>query len=160
MSVEQTHEERETLSVDVELPGHDPRTTTSLFTRTRKALIERDGTCWICGCADAHDAPLQAHHYPVERSLATAWDWPRFIRDCKAGAWGAHAQAFDWDRFDPANPYAFVDDMTVNGRLLCEPHHIGRDEGIHDLPHPLWVWQRYAPEGYKLSSVEIVHHQS
>lgn len=41
MSVEQTHVERETLSVEVNLPGHAPRTETSLFERTRKALIER-----------------------------------------------------------------------------------------------------------------------
>ena len=160
MSVDQTHEEKQTLSVEVNLPGHAPRTQTSLFERTRKALIERDGGCWICGCLNTHDAPLQSHHYPVERSLATAWDWPRFIRDCKAGAWGVHAQAFDWDSFNPANPYSFVDDQTVNGMLLCESHHIGKDTGIHTMPHPLWVWQRYAPDGYRLSDVEIVHHQS
>jgi len=159
MSVKQTHVERETLAVEVNIPGHAPRVETSLFERTRKALIAREGGCWICGAKDSHDAPLQSHHYPVERSLATGWDWPRFIRDCKAGAWGPHAQAFDWDHFDPANPYTFVDDQTVNGRLLCEAHHIGKDTGIHAMPHPLWVWQRYAPEGYKLSDVEIVHHQ-
>ena len=159
MNVEQTHVERETLAVEVNIPGHAPRTETSLFERTRKALIARDGCCWICGAKDSKESPLQSHHYPVERSLATAWDWPRFIRDCKAGAWGPHAQAFDWDSFDPASPYTFVDDQTVNGMLLCNVHHIGKDTGIHAMPHPLWVWQRYAPEGYRLSDVEIVHHQ-
>ncbi len=160
MSVEQTHVERETLSVEVNLPGHAPRTETSLFERTRKALIAREGGCFICGAIDSKDAPLEAHHHPCERSLATAWDWPRFIRDCKAGGWGVHAQAFDWDHFDPANPYTFVDDMTANGMLLCPAHHRFKDEGIHKLDFPRWVWQRYAPDGYQLSDVEIVHHQS
>jgi len=160
VSVEQTHVERETLTVEVNIPGHAPRTETNLFERTRKALIAREGGCWICGAKDSKESPLQSHHYPVERSLATAWDWPRFIRDCKAGMWGPHAQAFDWDTFDPvSDPYKFVDDQTVNGLLLCEAHHIGKDQGIHTMPHPLWVWQRYAPEGYRLSDVEIVHHQ-
>ena len=159
MSVEQTHVERETLSVEVNLPGHAPRAETSLFERTRKALIERDGCCWICGAPDSKESPLQAHHHPCERSLATAWDWPRFIRDAKLGAWGVHAQAFDWGHFDPSDPYTFVDNMEANGMLLCELHHIAKDAGIHDLPHPLWIWQRYAPEGYKLSDVEIIHHQ-
>ena len=51
-----------------------------------------------------------------------------------------------------------VDQFVLRGRR-CEAHHIGKDEGIHTMPHPLWVWQRYAPEGYRLSDVEIVHHQ-
>lgn len=160
--VEQVHEERETLAVDVEIPGHAPRTTTALFVHSKRELLAREGArCWICGCtAEETGHPLEAHHYPVERSLATAWDWPRFIRDCRAGAWGAPAQAFDWGSFDPAtDPYAFVDDMRVNGMLLCKAHHTGKDEGIHMLPWPLWIWQRYAPEGYKLSDVEIAHHE-
>ena len=79
MSVEQTHEERETLAVDVELPGHAPRTETSLFERTKKALHAREnGRCFLCGQTEAETGmPHEAHHHPVERSLATAWDWPR-----------------------------------------------------------------------------------
>lgn len=162
MSVRDTHEEKETLVVDVNIPGHDPRTTTALFTHTKKLLIEREGgRCWICGqTAEETGHPLEAHHHPVERSLTMAWDWQRFMKDCKEGAWGTHAQAFDWNNFDPIkDPYKFVDDMTVNGRLLCKAHHTGKDEGIHEMPFPLWVWQRYAPEGYKMSDVEIIHHE-
>ena len=47
--------------------------------------------------------------------------------------------------------------MSVNGLLLCKKHHTGKDEGIHDLPHPLWIWQKYAPEGCKMSDVEVIH---
>ena len=71
--VTQTHEEKNTFTVDVNLPGHDPRVTTALFTRTRKHLLERDGgRCWVCNCTAAETGhPLEAHHYPIERSFAT-----------------------------------------------------------------------------------------
>ena len=159
-SVEEVHEEKETLSVEVEIPGHAPRgAATPLFERSKKILMERvGGRCFICNGTESEVGFLQAHHYPVERSLATAWDWPRFIADCKAGKWGVYCQAFHWEGFDPdKDPYQFVDDMSCNGLLLCQAHHIGKDEGIHDLPHPLWIWQKYAPEGYKLSDVEVIH---
>ncbi len=159
-TVSEVHEEKETLSVDVEIPGHAPRgAATPLFIRTKKMLVERvGGRCYVCNGTEAEVGPLQAHHYPVERSLATAWDWPRFIADCQAGKWGVYCQAFHWAGFDPAkDPYQFVDDMSVNGLLLCQKHHIGKDEGIHTLPHPLWIWQKYAPEGYKMSDVEVIH---
>jgi len=155
-NVQQIHEEKETLSVEVNIPGHAPRTELPIFERTRKLLIAAvEGKCWICG--ETEDP--EAHHFPVERSLATAWDWVKFQEDCKAGLWGERAKGFDWSTFDPKDPYTFVDDMMVNGLLLCKKHHTGKDEGIHEIPHPLWVWQRYAPEGYKMSDVEIIHHE-
>jgi len=57
-----------------------------------------------------------------------------------------------------ADPYLFVDDMTVNGKLLAKQFHIGNDEGIHDLPMPVYLAQGWLVEGYKFSSIEIIHH--
>lgn len=160
MSVTEIHVEKETLAVAVNLPGHEARATTPLFTRTRKALLAREGgRCWICGRTEATAGPLHSHHYPIERSLANMIDWARFQKDCEAGLWGPHAQAFDWKSFDPANPYSFVDDQTVNGLLLCRDHHIGANQGVHAMPHPLWLAQKYGIEGYRYSDVEIIHHQ-
>lgn len=68
---------------------------------------------------------------------------------------------FDWVHFDqqqPMDPYLFVDDMRVNGMTLCADHHIGKDQGIHLLPHPIWLAQRYGQDGYKFSEVEVIHH--
>ncbi len=161
MSVEQQHAERETLSVEVNIPGHDPRVTTELFRTSKAALIKRDGgRCYICGrTAEESGHPLESHHYPVERSLAMAWDWPRFIRDAKLGSWGPHAQAFDWGSFDPkTDPYQFVDDQTVNGMLLCKEDHTGKDSGIHMLPWPLWIWRKYVPEGYEIRPGKDMKH--
>jgi hypothetical protein len=158
--VTQIHEEKETLSVEINIPGHDPRTTTALFTRTRKQLIEREGgRCFICNAtAEQSGHPLEAHHHPIERSLAEMIDWERFKTDAQSGYWGAHIQAFDWDNFTDWTQ--FVDDMTVNGMLLCKPHHTVKDSGIHTLPFPLWIAQKYAKEGYQFSNVEVIHHNT
>ena len=152
-NVTEIHEEKNTFQVDVFLPGHEPRTTTPLFSRSRLHLIERDKVCYICGAPNSHAAPLQAHHWPIERSFAEMIDWSasaQIRRDFPQFGWGS---------FDESDPYSFVDDMNVNGRLLCAAHHIGRDEGVHDLPEPVWLAQRYGKEGYKFSDVEIIHHE-
>lgn len=156
MPVTDTHEERETLSVDVLLPGHAARVTTPLFTRTRHELLTREGArCYVCGCTADEVGPLEAHHHPIERCFAEAIDWgpaSRVRRDFPA---------FDWAAFDRAgqDPYLFVDDMRTNGLLLCKAHHTGKDEGIHDLPFPIWIAQRYGREGYRFSAAEVLHHE-
>lgn len=155
MPVTEVHEERETLTVDILIPGHDPRVTTPLFKKSRAHLIEREGgRCNVCGCtAEETGHPLEAHHYPIERSMAEMIDWSPGSQIRK------DFQNFGWGSFDESNPYTFVDDMNVNGLLLCKAHHTGKDEGIHDMPHPLWVAQKYGKEGYKFSNVEIIHHE-
>ena len=54
-TVSEVHEEKETLSVDVEIPGHAPRgAATPLFIRTKRILMERmDGRCFICNGTEA-----------------------------------------------------------------------------------------------------------
>ena len=93
------HEQKDTIAVDVIVPGHDARgSATPLFHKTRLQLIEREkGKCWLSGMtAKQAGAPLEAHHYPVERCFAERWDWTRFSKDCQAGHWGPYAKAFDW----------------------------------------------------------------
>lgn len=172
MPVTEMHEEKNTFVVDINLPGHDPRgAATPLFNRSRKALIEREGgKCWMSGLTADELGPLEAHHYPIERCFAEGIDWVRFSNDCKFGHWGPYAAAFDWNKFFdgaprgddgklvPVDPYLFVDDMTVNGRLLGKRYHTGKDEGVHDLPEPIWLVQRYMREGYQFSKTETIHH--
>lgn len=155
MSVDQIHEEKETLSVDINIPGHDPRVCTPLFRKSRQHLIEREGgRCNVCGrTAEESGHPLEAHHFPIERSMAEMIDWSPGSQIRK------DFPNFGWGSFDEADPYTFVDDMNVNGLLLCKGHHTGKDEGIHAIPHPLWVAQKYGKEGYQFSGVEIIHHE-
>lgn len=151
MDVTQIHEEKNTFQVDVNIPGHEPRVTTPLFTKTRLHLIERDKCCYVCGSPHSKEHPLEAHHWPIERSFAEMIDWSEGSQIRK------DYPNFGWGSFDEANPYTFVDDMNVNGRLLCKSHHIGKDEGVHALPEPVWLAQRYGKEGYKFSEIEILH---
>jgi hypothetical protein len=179
------HVEKETLQVAVYVPAHGKREGSSpLFDHSRDKLIAREGgRCWVCGrTAEEAGHPLEAHHHPVERCFAEEMDWELIRDDCLKGAWGPSAQAFDWvgffegaaqvtvhvdaDLVEPAHDYAylqpkdvylFVDDMTVNGELLCKDHHTVGDEGKHTLPYPIWVAQRYAREGVKFSDREVIH---
>lgn len=153
MSVTQAHELKETLTVDVITPGHAPRETTSLFTRTKRALMARQNPprCWICQrTAEESGYPLEAHHLGVERSFAEgAIDWERVKEDYPH---------FDWATFDPADPYAFVDNMDAQGLLLCKTHHTGKGTGIHTLPWPLFVLQRYLKDGAQFTPTQTIHH--
>jgi hypothetical protein len=186
MSVTDSHEEKNTFVVDVILPGHEARgAATPLFVRTRKQLIAREqGKCWVTGLtAEDLGAPLEAHHYPIERCFAEAVDWVRFANDCKFGHWGVWAAGFNWDKFlegatdeqvevpatasKPAytahfkrvvDPYLFVDDMTVNGRLLGKASHTGKDGGVHTVPEPIFYARKFLHEAYKFSQFEIIHH--
>lgn len=181
MSVTDIHEEKNTFQVDVFLPGHDPRVTTALFRKSRLWLLDKvDGKCWICQRTHEQTGhPIEAHHYPIERSFAGMtdfspgsiirgeypdFDWATFS---EGAVWehfpayidpdtGEHVPEGQWYR--PKDPYLFVDDMKVNGRALCKAHHIGKDQGVHDLPEPIWLAQRYAMSGVKFSHLEIIHH--
>ena len=166
MPVTETHDEKETLHVEVLLPGHDERgSASSLFVHSKKQLAARDGNrCWICQRTPDEAGPLESHHAFIERSTAMGIDWSLVRRDCEAGEFGMTqgqrdaAKAFDWSGFDPANPYAFVDNQLVNGVLLCKEHHTHLDSGIHTVPYPLFLFQRYAREGYQFSAAEVIHH--
>jgi len=155
------HEQKETLTVDVDIPEHDKRVTTPLFTKTKRLLmkvggalgfnIKREpGRCWICNKTEQElGQPLEAHHYGIERCYLDA-----NIR------WNVVQQdfpLFDWKNFDPANPVQFVDNMASQGVLLCKAHHTGKDTGIHDLPHSIWIMQRYLADGTRFSPNEVIH---
>ena len=160
-NVTEVHEEKQTLSVDINLPGHEPRTTTTLFRHTRQQLLDKEGhRCWICGrTPEQTGKPAQVHHNPIERSLSNGIDFKLVERDCKAGMYGEDAQGFDWEAFFAAGDvYAFVDNALVNGRVLCPEHHIESDSGIHNLPYPIHLAQRYLKAGYKFSDKEVICH--
>lgn len=154
------YEEKETLSVDVFLPERKVRTATPLFHHTRDSLLKMETGCYICGTKEN----LEAHHSPVEHSEMNSTDWALIATDAANGEIGFTqrqrdaAKAFDFADIEK-DPERFVDDMRVNGLLLCKSHHIGKDEGIHCMPHSLWIAQKYAKEGYQFSKIEKIHHE-
>ena len=151
--VTETHEEKLTLSVDVEIGAHAERgAATPLFERTRKEYMDKmGGRCWICGADEAEAGePLQLHHKHIERCYAEEdIDWAKVKED---------APDFPWGTFDPADPYSFVDDCNYNGLILCRKHHTERDSGTHMLPNSLWVMQRYLKNKARFSPTEVIEH--
>jgi hypothetical protein len=162
MSVTENHEEKETLVIDVTLPGHDQRVTTPLFERTRAELIKlEDGRSFVTGKTAAEaGSPLESHHFFIERCLAEAADWDEFrkyVGRLKSIVDRAHA-------FCEANPelddiMTFVDDQTVNGMLIEKHLHTGAGEGIHAVPFPLWQFWCYGKDGFKFSGTDCVYHE-
>lgn len=144
------HQEHMTYKVVINIPAHEDRVATPLFIHTRHELLETDTTCYICNrTAEEAGHPLEVHHHPIERSLANMVDWELVKRDFPN---------FDWDQFDPTDPYFFVDDMRYNGVVLCKEHHIGKNQGIHMMPYPFWIIQRYAKAGYQFTDEFVIQH--
>jgi hypothetical protein len=146
------HEEKEKFSIDILAPGHDKRTQSEVYVRTRKAQLLITPRCWICQrTAEEVGQPLESHHMAVEWQFAKGnIDWEMVKKDFPH---------FAWDTFDPsADPYKFVDDMTVQGLILCKEHHTGKDTGIHFTPFPIWIMQRYLKDKTQWSpTIQVVH---
>lgn len=179
-----SHELTKTLHIDIMVPDGPKRVETALYRRSRGDLIEREGgRCWACGRTEEETGhPIEAHHHPIERSLAPKIDYERLAKRCKEGWHGPYAQQFDWEKFfadakrvkihvgepgdlrvveflAPQDIYMFVDDMRVNGRLLCFDHHRGVDSSEHETTEPLFMGEVYIVNGFKFSPNEIICHE-
>ena len=155
MPVTDNHEEKGTLTVDVIIPGHDPRVDTPEYRQSHIEAVKRDGGCLVCGKADT----LETHHVFVERcmtnlvdrgSLETMLNW---IHNASAAAIAQLASLSS-----DADMMQFVD-STANLLTLCHDHHLGKDEGIHMMDFPRWAAQWYGVEGYQYTADETLHHE-
>lgn len=160
--VTQDHDEKETIVIDVTLPGHDARVTTPLFSRTRDELIKREGNrSFVTGKTEEEvGSPLEAHHFFLERCLANAVDWTEFCRYI-ADMTTMFERANEFCKANPAldDVMMFCDDMTVNGMLIEKKLHTGEGEGIHFLPFPLWQLWRYGKQGFVFDHGDAVYHE-
>jgi hypothetical protein len=158
--VTETHLEKETLTVEVFLPGHEERTTTALFARSRMTAAALIGErCCVCGRDESVAGSTEWHHL-FERSLANAIDWEdaRSMVAFFYAAFGRLKAYFDAHPDAPDDIIEFIDDMTVNGMPLCAEHHRLAGTGLHNLPWPLWMAQWYGREGYQFSPAELLVH--
>ncbi len=128
------HEVKETIEIDVYYPDHCKREASDLFERSRHHLIdELDTPCFICGSKENREL----HHYYVEWAAADSIDWNGKIREDHPN--------FDWTTFK--EPTDFVD-SEYNMMVLCQVHHRHKDHGIHMLPYPLWILQKYVKSDF------------
>lgn len=129
------HELKETLTVDVWYPDHPPRKETDLFRKSRHHVIDvQDTPCWVCGSKEEREL----HHFHVEWAFSDAADWDH-MRELHPD--------FDWSTFK--EPKDFVD-SEYNMLVLCAKHHRLKDHGIHNLPYPIWVAQKFVKADFKL----------
>ncbi|MEM0174030.1 MAG: hypothetical protein QXI16_05960 [Sulfolobaceae archaeon] len=123
------HEVKEDIQIDIYYPDHPPRKESELFRKSRQHLIdELDTPCFICGSKEDREL----HHYYVEWAEADAIDWNGKIRTDHPN--------FDWSKFK--SPEDFVD-SEYNMMVLCKKHHRLKDHGIHMMPYPNWIIQKY-----------------
>lgn len=134
------HEMREQITIDIFYPDHSPRTESPLFTQTKHHLIKVLNTpCWICGSKENREV----HHFHVEWADADGVDWDKMRT--------LHPN-FPWSTFK--EPKDFVD-SEYNMMVLCEKHHRGKDHGIHLLPYPIWIMQREQKADFVFAPDEV-----
>jgi len=136
----------------VNYPEHEERKTTSIFRKTRHTLInEKKLTCFICGVGSSKDHPLEVHHFYCEKYAQTMINWEKFgefAKNCYNIQTGEKLAAnFDWLAVKQ-NPDIFVDSV-YNMVVLCKQHHTSGNKGIHHVPFPDWILQKYPSDGYE-----------
>lgn len=129
------HTEQLTIRIFIAYPEHAPRESDKhyrVFNETRERM-KRLGLlkCWINNADCVGD--IELHHSAVEYSLAQDVDISKFNE-----AYGLHI----------TDDSEFEDYINSEGGLLpiCVFHHRSHG-GIHALPQPLWVVQRFLRDG-------------
>jgi hypothetical protein len=144
---------KETLSYSIHYPSHPPRENTPLYNHNQKLLCEiNDIPCLICGRnRKTNQAQTEAHHL-MRHSSMNSIDWIEFGRKAQSIY---HMQTgicigagFDWTEV-AKNPSLFVDSPS-NLLILCQEHHRGSHEGIHNLPMPDWLLQIAPKQGFQV----------
>ena len=135
----------------VQYPVNGPRKETAIYRQTHKELIyNKNIPCFICGRhhlekVDGKNVHLETHHFFCTKAAQNAVDWTAFGNQAKyfynlqtgenIGA------AFNWDEV-AENPTIFVD-SPQNMVVLCKKHHISGKMGIHNVPFPNWILQKF-----------------
>jgi hypothetical protein len=137
----------------VNYPFHEKREDSATYRKTKKEMSHIP--CFICGkMKGVGDTSLEAHHFYIEKAATNAIDWSTFGTFADQSY---HIQtgekiggSFDWKEVEK-NPELFVDSRH-NMIVLCKEHHISGRFGIHHVPFPDWILQKFAVEGFKFLS--------
>ena len=132
----------------IRYPIHDARTVSPIFRKTRHQLITIDKIkCFICNT----DEQLEAHHFYCEKFAVNAIDWDIFAQFAKTTYNMQSGLKLDtninWELVKK-NPDIFTD-STNNMIILCKLHHTSGRFGIHHVPFPDWILQRFAKNKFK-----------
>ena len=134
-------------------PEHEPRKDSSIYHKTHHELCHvRDMPCFICGKSNKKDGIVtETHHFYVEKVAENAIDWRKFgefAHICYNIQTGENiGDSFNWEEVEK-NPDIFVD-SRFNMIVLCKEHHISGSKGIHHVPFPDWIVQKFANSGFE-----------
>jgi len=126
-------------------PHHDPRKNSSIYNRTHAHM--RHMPCFICGKIFEH---VETHHFYIEKAAQNAIDWKvfgEFADGCYNIQTGEPLAQFDWLEV-AQNPDTFVD-SPLNMITLCKQHHTSGAYGIHHVPFPDWILQKFPKDGFQ-----------
>jgi hypothetical protein len=129
----------------VHYPPHEPRKPSNIYNKTHRAM--KTMPCFVCGKTNAADGIyVETHHFYCEKVFQTVFDWPKFgefAANCHNLQTGELiGPLFDWAEV-ARNPDLFVD-SPHNMIVLCKEHHTSGARGIHHVPFPDWLAQKFA----------------
>ncbi len=146
MSIDNNHEVTRTLHEDIIYPAHEKRTESELFAKNKRILVhEKDTPCWICGSKENREV-----HHLIEWSLFPAIDPQKMLEILRF---------FDFYGYTKADPNTIPEtpDDIRNLLVLCETHHRGVDNGVHDLTLPIWLALKVKKDDINITEqVEVV----
>ena len=137
----------------VNYPNHVKRKDSSIYRKTHNKLChEQDMPCFICGKTQKkNNISLETHHFYCEKAAQNAIDWiefGKFADNCYNIQTGINiGSTFIWKEVEK-NPDIFVDSVH-NMIVLCKEHHISGSNGIHHIPFPDWILQKYPKSGFQ-----------
>lgn len=122
-----------TIGFRVYYPNHEERTESHTFRATKEHLVEElKMGCYVCG---THKNP-EVHHWYCEWAYANAVDWEVMQK--------LHPD-FDWENFESSEDFI---DSVYNCVVLCRKHHRMKNHGIHMLPYPIWITQKFKTQKF------------
>jgi len=146
---EQEHIEHEHIEILEHYPPHIPREGDPyyhIFNETRERM-RREGKlkCYIDN-KDCSKESIELHHYFVEYALIGDADWRRF------------AELYPQFHIPDEEAFFMWCESEENLMPLCKFHHTGIG-GIHHLPAPLWLIQRFLKPGVEAPAVIVLQSQ-
>ena len=129
----------------VNYPAHEPRKNSAIYTKTHNSM--KHMPCFICNKNEPH---METHHFYCEKAAQNAINWDtfgEFAKTCYNIQTGENIGHFDWVEVTK-NPDIFVDSPS-NMIVLCKKHHTSGNKGIHHVPFPEWILQKYPKNGFE-----------
>ncbi len=131
------HEQRETITIDVEYPEHAQRTESAEFSQNKRTLVHKLNTpCFCCEGLENREV----HHWCIEWAEWENADPTKVLRKMhQMDIYGYAALYGD-------KPVESPDDIR-NLVVICAKCHRGKGTGIHLVPFPNWISQVVAKKG-------------